>query len=131
MNRIFFVVILLCLFSSNGYAEKKSVSLSIPPELKKMLDKFTKAVLDNDKSKASELSFFPLKNIVYLDKKTIIKKEFESSFKNRMMSFCYSSRQPEKDKNGKDWVLDCEGNVFYFGLRAGQWKYLGYENINE
>ena len=59
------------------------------------------------------------------------RKEFESSFNNRMQAFCYGSQMPEKDKNDKDWFLDCEGNVFYFGIRSGQWKYLGYENINE
>jgi hypothetical protein len=131
MNRIFFVVILLCLFSSNGYAEKKSVSLSIPPELKKMLDKFSQAIANNEKTKASELSNFPLKNIVYLDKKTKSRNEFESSFEKSMLPFCYDKQKPEKNKNDNDWYLDCDGNVFYFGLRAGQWKYLGYENINE
>ena len=30
-----------------------------------------------------------------------------------------------------EWEIDCDGNVVAFGLRNGQWKHTGYENVNE
>ena len=29
------------------------------------------------------------------------------------------------------WVIDCDGNEFYFGQRGGKWMFTAYENVNE
>jgi hypothetical protein len=132
MIRIFITLALTVTFAVVANAKNSSTEKAgVPPELKKMLDQFSEALTANNKAKASELSSFPLKNAVYGAKQTKSRKEFESSLKESTAGFCYGEKMPEKDTNGKDWALECDGNVFYFGQRGGKWKYLGYENINE
>ena len=29
------------------------------------------------------------------------------------------------------WLVNCDGNVFYFALANGEWRHSGYENVNE
>ena len=57
----------------------------------------------------------------------IDKKNLSSS----LPGFCYGTKTPEFDHKINQWVIDCDGNVFYFGKIKDEWKYLGYENINE
>lgn len=40
--------------------------------------------------------------------------------------------QADKKEFGSGlWVLDCNGNEYYFGLRGGTWAFAAYQNINE
>lgn len=37
----------------------------------------------------------------------------------------------EPDFPGSPWVIDCDGNAYYFGLVEGQWRFTSYMNVNE
>ncbi len=117
--------------AQNQKSKPVSAQVKVPDDLKKMLEEFSQALSHNDKAKASQLSQFPLKNLVYGEKKQLDQKGFESYLKESTPGFCYDSSLPEKDKKSSDWILNCDGNLFYFGQIKGKWKYLGYENINE
>lgn len=39
--------------------------------------------------------------------------------------------QAKPDFPGSPWVIDCNGNEYYFGLVAGKWRFTSYMNINE
>ena len=137
MRVILFSIMILSSIGQAFPAEtKKPATLSsttptVPVELKKMLEEFNKAINANDKAKASALSEFPLKNLVFREKDKKSKKDFEADLKGSTFGFCYGTKTPEKDTESANWLLDCNGILFYFGNIKGQWKYLGQENINE
>jgi hypothetical protein len=40
--------------------------------------------------------------------------------------------QPARSEfENSPWVIDCDGNEYYFGQRGGKWMFTAYENINE
>jgi hypothetical protein len=78
--------------------------VSVPDDLKKMLEEFGKALKNNDKSRASMLSHFPLKNLVNGAEGKKSKKEFEASLKESTFGFCYGSKGPEKEQNSSNWI---------------------------
>lgn len=41
----------------------------------------------------------------------------------------YQAENP--DFPGSPWVIDCDGNEYYFGLVDGMWRFTSYMNVNE
>ena len=41
----------------------------------------------------------------------------------------YQATKP--DFPGSPWLIDCNGNLYYFGLVGGKWRFTSYMNINE
>ena len=41
----------------------------------------------------------------------------------------YQASKP--DFPGSPWVIDCNGNEYYFGQVGGNWRFTAYMNINE
>ncbi len=118
---------LIC--SANALANK--ANQKAPPELVNLVSEFGKAIKKKDIKAASAMSRFPLRNAVHMDQPKKSQSEFASSVKEGLPGYCHRVNELKLDENGKDWYLDCDGNIFFFGQVAGKWKYLGYENINE
>ena len=110
-----------------------------PPEaLKEMRIKFAAAVAANDLRATMALTHFPLKNEAYRDSPWISRAAFPMRFqRERYSEFadCLKSSPLEFHTEAKpptrSWLVNCDGNLFYFAEIDGHWFYSKYENINE
>ena len=108
-----------------------------PPELVKVRADFVAAIARKDQAAVEKLTAFPLRNTVYRAPKTISAAKFKAQMgMYAALAACLKS-EPLKPA-GKtsaapkgEWEIDCDGNVVAFGLRGGQWRHTGYENVNE
>jgi hypothetical protein len=119
-------------------------SSSVPPppiELSKLSYAFANAAASGDAEAAAKLSRFPLDNVVQGSPKTLSRTEFLKRFKadltrHKDIVDCLLANNLEIEvRNGqvnvRKWSIDCNGNVYHFGLTGDRWSYTGYENINE
>ena len=110
-----------------------------PPEaLQEMRAKFAAAVAGNDLRATMALTHFPLKNEAYGDSPWITRAAFPMRFRQQGYSefaHCLKSAPLEVDVKAKprsgSWLVNCDGNVFYFSKISGRWFYSEYENTNE
>jgi hypothetical protein len=108
-----------------------------PAELQALRATFATAIEKNDSAAAAKLTRFPLRNEVYRGPKSIPEAKFGSVMKEYVhMKDCIKTSPlglaPAKRAGAAhEWVIDCDGNLLYFGQKDGQWRHTGYENINE
>jgi hypothetical protein len=116
-----------------------------PAALEQVRQSFATAVAAKDRAAMAKLSRFPIGLAVYrlppkLSEDQFLHKAdyFEGLFfgGDAEIVTCLRTKAFEYDSDRKDfggglWVLDCNGNEYYFGARAGQWAFVAYENINE
>jgi hypothetical protein len=108
------------------------------PALKTFLAGFSDALRRGALEAAAGMTHFPIQNDVYQDSKTINRAEFKRHFgmiKEAGFAACLAKTAPKKagadSRRLGDFDVDCDGNVFYFRKFEGQWRYSGFENVNE
>jgi hypothetical protein len=108
------------------------------PALKTFLAAFGEALRRSSLEAAAGMAHFPLENSAYQQPKTIAKSGFRQHFgyiKGKEFADCLKTTAPQPAAKASrtlgDWSVDCNGNVFYFKPFDGQWRYSGYENVNE
>ncbi len=101
-----------------------------PADLVSARTAFAAAVSANNETAAATLTSFPLKNTVYKEPPTLMRKAFSTRFAEyRHMAACIKTT-PLLFERGA-WLLDCDGNILRFGSRDGRWLHTEYENVNE
>jgi hypothetical protein len=115
-----------------------------PPGLEKLRKVFAAAVAAKDIPAIAKLSHFPLAVDVYGSKPEVSEQEFTRDKQHfdgwffggdTTLVKCLAS-QPLAMESGKDfgagsWVIDCNGNDYYFASHDGRWAFIAYQNINE
>jgi len=116
-----------------------------PAALEQVRQSFATAVAAKDRAAMAKLSRFPVVLEVYglpprLSERDFLHNSdyFAGIFFDgapevvkclRTQPFAYQANR--KEFGAGLWLLDCNGNEYYFGARAGQWAFVAYENINE
>jgi hypothetical protein len=138
VNKLLLVSILAALGATSvGALWAATAAPKAPPEMTRTIVDFAAALAAGDGKAAAELASFPLDNLVFKAPKTLSKSAFLKNFTaQKDIAACLVKTPPEQQlKNNKSvansWSIDCNGNIYYFGLRNGRWLYTGYENINE
>lgn len=110
----------------------------VDPALKTFLGAFSDAVGAGATATVAGMAHFPLQNEAYQQPKTVSKSGFNQQFgfmKGKVFAACLKTTPPKRaaadNRRLGEWSVDCDGNVFYFAKFDGQWRYSGYENVNE
>jgi len=108
-----------------------------PAELRKLRADFAAAVAKKNQAAVERLTAFPLRNTVYRAPKSIPASRFKTQMQVYVeLASCLKSSPLKPATGGSaapkgEWEIDCDGNVVAFGLRNGQWRHTGFENVNE
>jgi hypothetical protein len=107
-----------------------------PRDLVEMRSAFAAAAAAKNVAALQALSRFPLGNDVYSEPKSISRAAFaKHAVFYKEMADCIKTAPLERDVHAKagtgSWLLNCNGNVFYFALDKGRWVHSEYQNINE
>jgi hypothetical protein len=115
-----------------------------PAELEAARKALARAVEARDRGAIVAVSRFPLAFSGYEAPETISEAEFlsdDSRFEGLffggdagLVSCLRTGKleyQTKPDFAGSPWVIDCNGNEYYFGLVGGKWRFTAYMNINE
>ena len=116
-----------------------------PAELEQVRGAFAIAVAARDRAAIAKLSHFPLEVAVYGFGPKVSERAFlhdASYFEGWFFDGdaetvkCLKTKPLQyeadrKEPGGGDWVIDCNGNEYYFNAHGGKWAFTGYENINE
>jgi hypothetical protein len=105
------------------------------------------AVVRKDAKAFAAMSRFPLTIDVYQMASKISAKQFDADDINLMFgggdegvlacvrSGPISKNDPKADQTarrfGASWSADCDGNNYFFAEKDGQWRFIGYQNVNE
>ena len=99
---------------------------------------FASALAAKDLSAAASATIFPLKVTVTGLPPTVSRSAFPKFLQRNGYeenAGCLKSDPLERAdarEHGPDiWLVNCNGNIFYFSLAHGAWRHSGYENINE
>ncbi len=107
-----------------------------PNALATMRAAFAAAAKAKDVAQLAALTAFPLANSVYQEPSSLSK----AAFPDRLIEYseraaCLASSPLTADvetrKTTKLWLVECDGAIFYFGLRSGQWRHVKFANVNE
>jgi hypothetical protein len=109
-----------------------------PPALAKARLAFATAVAAKDLSAISAITTFPLKAAVTGQPSSVARTAFAKfAQKNGYAegAGCLKSEPLERadthEHGANVWLVNCNGNIFYFALANGVWRHSEYENINE
>jgi hypothetical protein len=109
-----------------------------PAALAKARLAFASAVAAKDLPAVSAVTTFPLKVAATGQPPSVAQSAFPKFVqKNGYVenAACLRSGPLERadahDHGANVWLVNCDGNVFYFALAKGAWRHSGYENINE
>lgn len=116
-----------------------------PAQLEELRKAFAAAVAAGDRVAIAKLSHFPLDVAVYgfgpkLSKRAFLRDDSyvqgwfwggDADLVKCLKTEPLAYEVDRKEPGGGDWSISCNGNVYYFGARGGQWAFTGYENINE
>ncbi|MBV9572312.1 MAG: hypothetical protein JO056_13815 [Alphaproteobacteria bacterium] len=120
-------------------------SAKAPAALEQMRAKFAAAVAARDRTAVAKLSRFPLAIEGYELAPKLTEQKFLRD-KNRFDGLFFGGdaqlvtclkTQPftyqadAKQFGARLWLLDCNGNEYYFGEDHGHWAFAAYQNINE
>lgn len=138
-----FAVLLLCANASISGAQ--GTSAKAPAALEEVRKAFAAAVAEKDRAAVAKLSRFPIAIEGYelgprLSERDFLrdKSHFDGLFFAgdaevvtclKTQTFAYQGNK--KEFGAGLWVLDCNGNEYYFGRRGGSWAFAAYQNINE
>jgi hypothetical protein len=99
---------------------------------------FAEAVAAKNLPGVEALTSFPLRNVVEHSPPSFAKPSFPNAFEQNGyadMADCLKSTPLEPAAPtkhlGNAWLINCNGNIFYFSLRNGRWTHVEFENINE
>jgi hypothetical protein len=111
-----------------------------PAELETMRKAFGAAVAGHDVNAAAAMTQFPLAFSGYEHPDKVTAAQFAGEFDglffdgDPQMASCLATGKLEPAQSNfpnSPWVIDCDGNEYYFGERKGTWMFTAYENINE
>lgn len=111
-----------------------------PPELQAMRKVFGAAVGRHDVKAVAAMTQFPLAFSGYEHPAKVTAAQFAKEFDGLFfegdaeVARCLgedSLDRAERRFPNSPWVIDCNGNEYYFGQRKGKWMFTAYENINE
>lgn len=109
-----------------------------PPALETMRKAFGAAVGKHDLKAVAAMTSFPLTFNGYEHGNRVTAGQFQKEFDNLFgdgIGQCLAAGKIEADAQhayaNSPWVIDCNGNEYYFGERGGKWMFTAYENINE
>ena len=111
-----------------------------PAELQTMRKAFGAAVAKHDVKAAATMTQFPLAFSGYEHPDKVTAAQFASEFDglffdgDPQLASCLVTGKLESAQSNfpnSPWVIDCDGNEYYFGERKGKWMFTAYENINE
>jgi hypothetical protein len=116
-----------------------------PAGLQAERTKFAAAVAARDMKRIVALSDFPISVEMYGGAPRITASQFLADKRTFSDLFgppdsgivhCIGTAAPERQDDVKSfghdfWLVDCNGNEYYFASRQGRWVFAGYENINE
>ena len=128
MKNATYVAIVLSTMATASLAAPKGAP---PAELRAMLGEFSAAVQSNNRKAAEALTAFPLANEAYQSPKSIPLAKFGPQFEmyRAFVPGCAAKTRMQLSK--KQWQLDCDGNILWFGQKDGKWRHIRYENVNE
>jgi hypothetical protein len=111
-----------------------------PAELETMRKAFGAAIAKHDVRAAAAMTEFPLAFSGYEHPDRVTAAQFAGEFDglffggDPQMANCLSTGKLEpaqSDFPNSPWVIDCDGNEYYFGQSNGNWMFTAYENVNE
>ena len=108
------------------------------PSLQSFLAKFADMAARGAADSIAQVTRFPLKNAVYQAPGAISRSGFKHHFQINSYSHftaCLKTTPPQRASSRSaglgEWVVDCDGSLFYFADVGGQWRHSGFENVNE
>jgi hypothetical protein len=118
---------------------------AVPPELEAARQALTAAVKAQDLKAIVAVSRFPLAFSGYEMPEEISKEDFlaDNSLyaglffdgSDQIVACLGTTPLDYQDENpdfpGSPWVIDCDGNLYYFGEVDGAWRFTSYMNVNE
>ena len=109
-----------------------------PAALDTMRKALGAAVQKHDVKGVAAMTSFPLTFTGYEHGNRVTAAQFAKEFDNLFgdgIGQCIATGKIEADAQhsmpNSPWVIDCNGNEYYFGERGGKWMFTAYENINE
>ena len=109
-----------------------------PLALAKARIAFASALAAKDLSAAAAATIFPLKVAAMGLPPTVSRSAFPKFMQRNGYeenAGCIKSEPLERadshEHGANVWLVNCNGNIFYFALATGAWRHSGYENINE
>jgi hypothetical protein len=111
-----------------------------PAELETMRKAFGAAVAKHNVKATAAMTQFPLAFSGYEHPDTVTAAQFAEEFDglffggDAQMANCLVTGKLEPAQSSfpdSPWMIDCDGNEYYFGQRSGKWMFTAYENINE
>lgn len=143
MRQLALILSFAC-FVSAGLAAAPPAAITPPPQLDSVRKALAAAVAARDIKAVAALTNFPLAFSGYEAPDSVSQADFLSDKNNFNGMFfegdahivgCLRTGKLEFEAKptfaGSPWVIDCDGNEYYFGQRGGKWLFTGYENINE
>ena len=135
----------LALVLTIGLGALSPAVAAAPPGLDAARIALTKAIAARDWNGIANLTAWPLAIDMYQAAPRLTQAQYRKDHRKLTILFgdgdkdlltCVATtpltRQGDKKSFGYDsWVADCNGNEFYFGLRAGKALFTAYQNINE
>ncbi len=119
-------------------AARSALAATPEPPQKAFLAKFADMARRGAADSMADITRFPLKNAVHQEPSAISRAGFKHHFQLNAypaLAGCLKTKTPERAASGNsglgEWVVDCEGNLFYFANVGGQWRHSGFENVNE
>jgi hypothetical protein len=121
-------------------AAASAVAAAAPAELERMRKAFGAAVAKHDVKAAAKMTHFPLAFSGYEHPDKVTAAQFAGEFDglffggDAQMANCLATGKLEPAQTkfpSSPWMIDCDGNEYYFGQRNGKWMFTAYENINE
>ena len=115
-----------------------SAAAAPDPALRAFLAKFADVAAHGAADGMAKLTRFPLKNRVYQQPERIRAAAFKSQFAVngfRDLAACLKTTPPQPASGPSAdlgaWAVDCNGSVFYFARAGADWRFTGFENVNE
>jgi hypothetical protein len=133
-------IVLTAVFSCTLATASVFAAGAVPPELETMRKAFGAAVGKQDVKAVAAMTQFPLAFSGYEHPDTVTEAQFADEFDglffggSPQLVGCLTEGKLEpaqSDFPDSPWVIDCDGNEYYFGQRSGKWMFTAYENINE
>jgi hypothetical protein len=123
-----------------AFLAASTVVAAAPAGLERMRKAFGAKVSKHDVKATAEMTQFPLAFSGYGHPDKVTAAQFAGEFDglffggDAQMANCLATEKlkpAQTDFPNSPWMIDCEGNRYYFGQRNGKWVFTAYENINE
>ena len=133
-------IILTVLFGCAIATASAFADVATPEALETMRKAFSAAIAKHDVKAAAAMTQFPLAFSGYEHPDEVTAADFAGEFDglffggDAKLASCLATVKLEpaqSDFPDSPWVIDCDGNEYYFGQRNGKWMFTAYENVNE